>query len=523
MLEALLEKITADVTPAPCGKDPVNHPLYEAISDQRNRGGPFSGSADWKKTEELCIQFLSEVSKELGVINTLVVALTHNHGMVGLNTGLALQTEFCKKYWKDMFPVVKDKKRRIKAMRWLNERIKDLVKGDQLKVDNRETVEKAEGLIKDLHESLLELEAGKAIPSFADLKEWVQTKLIKMPKAAPKPEPAPAPAAAPAAPAAPTVAAPQPAPVAAAPAAQPMAVTGAPADDASVDEQLAVLGKIAINIHAQAPHMALAYRLLRMAKWQNAKVPSHESNGETRIPAPNEQIISSLKTMAQRQAWVDLLNRCEDLTMRIPLWLELQYYAAMAAGSLGDAYEEILDIIESETAGLFKRFPKLASLKFNNGTPLATSAAVAWLEGLGQDDGGGGGGVDESAALRSSLLKLGEAKFDEALKLAQESIDKASSPLLALKLKLEAASFALNASQGSMALAMLRGLASEIRTSQLQRLEPKWCARVWSETVKACRNVGDKANVDLENEAMMALSGLDLSLFAQLKVEEPKS
>lgn len=522
MHEAIIEKITADVSPAPCGKDPVEHPLYEAISDQRNRGGPFSGSADWPKTEHLCLEFLNEISKEMGVMNTLIVALTHNHGVPGLLAGIKAQTVFCKNYWKDMFPVVTDKKRRVKAMRWLNDRIKDLVRGDQLECKDRPVLEEMEKAIGELHNQLMEMEAGKAIPSFADLKEWVKTTLIKLPKEAPKPPPQPTPQ-----PAAPVATQPAPAqtaaPVAAptAPVAtQPIAVTQAPADDASVDEQLDVLAKIASNIRLQVPHMALAYRLMRMAKWQNAKVPPHEANGETRIPAPNEQIVNSLKTMAQRQVWMDLLNRCEDLLQRAPLWLELQYYASLAAGSLGSAYEDVAEVIEQETARLFERLPKLAELKFNDGTPLATSAAIAWLEGLSRGSGGGGGGsVDASAELRAELLKLGEAKFEQAMTLAQETIDQSESPLDALKLKLEAASFCLNTGQGRLALSMLRGLSSAVRNAGLEHWEPKWVARVWSETVKACRAVGHKDNDVLEQEALTQLAGLDLTLFAQLKAK----
>jgi len=531
MLDAILEKILAEVSPAPAGDDPSAHPLYEAISDQRNRGGPFSGSSDWKKTEALCTQFLSEVAKELGVLNTLVVALTHNHGLAGLNAGIKAQLKFCQTYWADMYPEVEQKKRRIKAMRWLNESIKTMVRGDQLVSQDRELLEDLEKSIADLHEGLTALDAGKAIPAFTDVREWVKTTLIKLPKAAPEPVPAaepvpeepaketvqqPAQAPAPT----PPQASPQPAAPSSAPS-RPMAVTQAPADDASVEEQLKVLAKIAGNIHAQTPNLPVAFRLLRMAKWAQAKMPPHEPNGETRIPVPNEQVITSLKTMAQRQAWVDLLNRCEDLTQRYPYWLDLQYYASLSAGSLGPAYDEIRQVIDGETKVLFGKFPKLTDLKFNDGTAMATSATVAWLEGLDRAGAGEGGLVDPAAELRAELLKLGEAKFTEALEIAQAAVDTAPSPLVALKLQLEAAAFALNVNQASLALSMLRGLTAQVRDAALERWEPKWAARVWAETVKACRAVGDKTDDGLEREAMSELASLDLGLLAQLKVEEP--
>ena len=520
MLEGLLEKLLAEVQPAPCGKDPSDHPLYEAISDQRNRGGPFSGAADWNKTQNLCLELLSGVAKELGVMNTLVVALANLHGVEGLCVGIEAETAFCKAYWEDMHPPKSDTKRRVKAMRWLNDRIKDIVRGDQLATTDRGLLERTEKAIADLHESMLAMDAGKAIPSLGDLKEWIQTTLIKLPKAAPPPV-----AVKPVAPA-PAAANPQPqvqAPLTVAPqqpiaAAQPLEIMQAPADDASVDEQLGVLAKIAANLFAQAPQMALAYRLLRIAKWQNAKLPPHEANGETRIPAPNEQIVTSLKTMAQRQAWMDLLNRCEDLTQRVPLWLDLQYFSAQAASSLGTGFAEVLEVVEAETAVLFKRIPKLAALKFNDGTPLASNAAVAWLEGLASKTAGGGGGtIDKATELRAELLKLGEAKFEEALTLAQKEIDGAGSPLEALKMKLEAAAFALSAGQQALALSMLKGLCQAVREAKLDAWEPKWAARVWAETVKACRALELKINDDLEAEALVRLSSLDLKLFASLK------
>ena len=534
MLEEILEKILAEVSPGPTGNDPTDHPVYEAISDQRNRGGPFSGSADWKKTQELCLKLLSEVSKELGVMNTLVVAMAHNHGLAGLNAGIKAQLKFCQTYWAGMYPEVTQKKRRVKAMRWLNDSIKTLVKGDQLETQDRALLEEVQNTIKALHEGLTALDAGSAIPSFADVREWIETTLIKLPKTAPpKPDPEPVPAPAtpaqpiPAMPAQTQVAAPAPAPappaaaVASAAPGTPLAVTQAAAGDASMDEQLAVLAKIAANIHAQAPNLPVTFRLLRMAKWAQAKLPPHEANGETRIPVPNEQIINSLKTMAQRQAWADLLHRCEDLTQRYPYWLDLQYYGSLSAGSLGAAYEEIREVIDTETRVLFGKLPKLAALKFNDGTSMATSATIGWLEGLTRSAGGDGGHEDPAAALRADLLKMGEAKFGEALQMAQEAIDAAPSPLAALKLQLEAAAFALNTNQASMALSILRSLTAQVRGAKLEQWEPKWVARVWSETVKACREVGDRANDELEKAALSALAGLDLSLLAQLKVDDP--
>jgi type VI secretion system protein VasJ len=285
-----------------------------------------------------------------------------------------------------------------------------------------------------------------------------------------------------------------------------------------------VLGKIAEAVRLADANNPLGFQLRRQAAWFFSKMPPH-NQGETMIMAPAEEVQASLRNMLGKASWPQLLERAEELMTRFPLWLELQYYAGTSAAMLGDSHQGILHTIMSETMRLDQRLPQLKTLKFNDGSPFATSAARGWVEQLAQQlAGGGGAAADGAAELRSELMKLGGNQFEQGLKVAQLAIEQAGNGREAFRLRLEAAAFCLEAKQLHWCHAFTLGLAEQIDHFQLQDWEPQLCGRVWGLQIQVARELREEGPQweTREHEAMRRLSLSHLTLAGQYP-SKPKS
>ena len=64
--------------------------------------------ADWRAMEALCIDVLSQSSKDLQVAGWLTEAWTRRHGVAGLVAGAQLMEGLCRDFWDDVHPRVED-------------------------------------------------------------------------------------------------------------------------------------------------------------------------------------------------------------------------------------------------------------------------------------------------------------------------------------------------------------------------------------------------------------------------------
>lgn len=81
--------------------------------------------ADWKRVIALCMDALSERSKDLQIACWLVEALLHSRKLPGLADGLRCLVALCEGFWQDLFPPIDDGDvaARIAPIEWLNEKL----------------------------------------------------------------------------------------------------------------------------------------------------------------------------------------------------------------------------------------------------------------------------------------------------------------------------------------------------------------------------------------------------------------
>jgi type VI secretion system protein ImpA len=85
--------------------------------------------ADWGEVIELCVDVLSERSKDLQIACWLLDALVHRSGFAGLAEGLEILVGLCDEFWPDLFPAIDDgdMAARLAPIEWINEKLPQVI------------------------------------------------------------------------------------------------------------------------------------------------------------------------------------------------------------------------------------------------------------------------------------------------------------------------------------------------------------------------------------------------------------
>lgn len=525
-LEQVKSKCLQDIPGGnPCGEDPKYDSVYEEIREEiAKMAGIGHGATDWNKVVKQSLEMLETSAKEINLMTYLVAGLAITDGAAGLVVGLETYDAFLKQYWDTMYPSKKKVKIRARSVEWLNDRLTESRSEGQMDSKDHAQVTRIVELLETLKTTVADL-FPEPPTNFRALRNGFDEHLATL---EPEPEPEPEPEGEPetegeeqAAEAAPKAEA-KPAPPKKKPtAAKPAVAVELPAleEGASLDALTEILRNIAEQVRQANATEPMAYQLLRHASWTGAQLPRHDGSMQTMIPAPAPEQIESLKNMFSKAAWADLLARTDGLLSSKPLWLDLQFYGAMACTNLGPDYQGILNVIQFETFNLIEKLPKLQELKFDDGTPFASTQCRDWLSQLGALLGGAGaGGSDPVADMKSAVMQKGVDQFGDAMTLAQDFLDHARDPRESFRMKLEMTAFCLEAKQCLWAYSLCKSLAAQIDRHHLDSWEPSLAARAWSHMVRASRELKaqDARYAEPEKEAMARLAGLSFALAGQL-------
>lgn len=85
--------------------------------------------ADWGLVIELCVDALSERSKDLQIACWLLDALVHRRGLAGLVEGLGILVALCDKFWPDLFPAIEegDLAARLAPIEWIDDKLPQVI------------------------------------------------------------------------------------------------------------------------------------------------------------------------------------------------------------------------------------------------------------------------------------------------------------------------------------------------------------------------------------------------------------
>lgn len=118
----------------PCGDWLRYSEVYQQIARMRIQEDPTLPmgewsrpllSADWEAIEQKISVILEQQSKDLNLVVWLCEAWVHRHGLVGLDQGLILLTELCRRFWPHLWPAddQEDNSPRLAPFLWLNQKL----------------------------------------------------------------------------------------------------------------------------------------------------------------------------------------------------------------------------------------------------------------------------------------------------------------------------------------------------------------------------------------------------------------
>lgn len=537
----------------PAGENARDDAAFEALSDEVSKmdvDGPTA--VDWRKVQEASEALLRDRSKDFLIAGYYAYALGREEGLRGLAVGLGVIAGIIETYWDTGFPPPRRERARVGAVDWLAERFGPSL--DDLDV----TQANADDLLATLAmaervDQLLDEKAEKTQANLGDLlrplrakrqdAEFIvdqrrQAEEAAAAAAAPPPaeaapaeaapaepdgESAPAPdaaaggdAVAPPPPPAPAPQAPQPAPAAPAAAAAPSAgsvpelpSSAGPELDRAISAFRSTLLTFARGLRTASPGDGRAFALHRVAAWLPIVDLPPEQNGETMLPPPGQDAVSSIEGLVSAGNHAEVINRCETATEDSLFWLDPHRHVANALGAMGQ--EAARAAVISQVAAFLGRFPRLVDLKFQGGTPFADDQTRLWLaetvlkaDAGGDASGGAGDDGGAAAALAEARGLAANGKQDEAAQLLTDGGRSASGGRAALLWDLAKAELCLSMGLAAAAFQMLTELEERHRAVDLEAWEPALAERLTTLRLQSVKRGG--ADEILAEEAVQRLT-----------------
>jgi len=370
----------------PAGTDISYSDDYGTLVDEiKKLSSPTSDSAiDWSRVNTLCLKILGEESKNLLVACFLTVSLFRLDGLKGCAVGVHILRDLLENFWDTLFPAKKRMKGRLNALNWWNDQLMQLTAS--LPSETWGSVERQD-FMQDL--SFIDEYIGENLPDGPILRPLIdnlshailekQTIEQVVPAAQPEQHNPGSPAVdlSPAAEQGTKVASESRLKPAKSPA---MSVVAA---DESVSPRDYFLGGIdflsiaATKFFTENPKNPTAYRMNRLAAWTQIEVLPPETNGETMLPGPDEQLLSSLNGLYQAGQWSGLLSSAESNVRQYLFWLDLSYWVATSLEQLGAADAALA--VTNDTLLYVNRVNGLENLCFQGGVPFAAAQTKKWL------------------------------------------------------------------------------------------------------------------------------------------------
>jgi len=463
---------------APAGIDAKYELSHEELrNDITALDTPTGSQLDWSTVIARGGGILENTSKDLLIASYVAYALYETKGLEGLATGFEIITQLCDKYWDEGFPPARRIRGRANALSWLLDRLEPRLPEVKLTADDAQSVELLEISVKRFTATVRD-KFEDAAPSVRPLQDTVQRLKMSVPaKAAPKPEPKPQAAAAPQA------SAPRPAPASSGGgAAMPSAsvevgdLTDAKEIKKFAKEVGGSLGKAAKSIRDASLEEPFAYHFQRLAIMAGQGLPPAD-NGQTRIPPPNERMVSDMERHLNEGNWEELIKAAETAIPTKPVWLDLHRFTAVALSNLGGKFAEAHTAVLAATAFYVKRFPELLDYSFNGGMPFASELTKEWIntEVLPAGDGGGGGGGEGAEVLSAARSLAAGGKVDEALEALTGLANGARSGRARFAAKLAMAQ-TLSGKAAPVADGIFEALGAEIEGTSLEQWDPELAA-----------------------------------------------
>jgi type VI secretion system protein VasJ len=453
-------------TASPGGISVRYDPEFEQLSAEiAKMESVTAANIDWTLVIQLSTSILKTKSKDYRAAGYLVLALFQTDKFTGLANGIQMFEGLVRNFWETGFPEKIRIRGRIGALEWLRDRLGIALSRDTRSSASDELILELEKSTHGFLSTLNEFFADQT-PSFTDFQSAIEARAKEVRSRASAAERAKEEEAR----RAEEVASGE--------------VTQVADAEKVIDECRQKLSRVALFLYKAEPTAPLAYCLSRSIAWGwLVSIPTNDS-GTTFIPPVPADAIQRCGTFAENKNWQAIVDEVEsDFFDRI-FAFDLQRWCVRAMGELGEAYAGPRQAILTELAGLVKRLPEIADLRFNDGSPFADSQTKAWIKSevtpassaAASASAGTTTVSSESSEPMEATAKakrlLADGKLQEAMGLFKEGIAKSSLSKLRFLWRLQLAKLCMEAGKLQLALPQLTSLDEDVRRFSLEEWEP---------------------------------------------------
>jgi type VI secretion system protein ImpA len=193
-----------------------------------------------------------------------------------------------------------------------------------------------------------------------------------------------------------------------------------PADRRQAIEQAAAA---ASALRKREPRSPAPYLMMRGLRWGELRY-AVESKDATMLEAPPTELRQSIKMLALKGKWKDLLEAAEAV-MCLPCsrgWLDLQRFVVEACTALGSDYDAIARALRTELRALLRDVPQILDATLLDDTPAANAETQTWLRSLIAEPEATAPPPPPGAHLNGDAETGWQKKYVDAYQLAKEAI-----------------------------------------------------------------------------------------------------
>lgn len=384
----------------PVGISVADDSLYDFIEEQMMKVGSLShGTVQWKKVEEAAITLLSEQTKDLKLLISLLQCFHHRNTSVSLTVSLFVLGDFVHKYWETCYPYA-GKKGDLPRRKFFNQ----IVQRVELAVEKLDFNQCSADQLNELHEMTLywddiaekiEFDLSATDAAIAKIRrlarEAAQRLELNKKSEAKKTTNAER----------------------TAPSSKSQSISINTDSDKTTKQALLDMANF---LEEEGDAIELVVRMRRYAVWSGIdSLPEHKNN-KSLVNAPPKDRTSEYWSLLDN-ADVDLWKRVETTLSMAPFWFGGQYLSYQIAQKLG--YTSSAQAILQETQRFLKRWPELYDFTFRSGEPLFSDECKEWLETsrlVGNNN-------VESSNVESNNVDSGHVQSDDWASYKKQAID----------------------------------------------------------------------------------------------------
>ena len=405
----------------PAGTDPSYESEFEQLQaeiDKLSMPSANRQGIDWDTVLKLSETILTTKGKHLPTAAYMAVALLKKNAIPGLADGVNLLTDVTTTYWETLFPPKNRMRGRANAIGWFRDQVQLFV--EAFTTDSAFPKDVVDRLVSGF--DTLDKFVAENVPDGPGIRELLEF-AKRLPVEAPKEEAPPAPAVGDAAQQAGQPASQAQPRVASTSQAQP----SGPTDPASSLEaclgQMVATAAVLLEADAGDPR---AYVLNRLGAWLKVDGLPPGDKGQTMIPAPDENIKSSIAQLVAGRQYEEAARRAESQVPVYLFWLDLSRLSAQALDSLGAKGAPGLEALKAQTALYVARLKGIESMSFSDATPFADAETRTWLKSIALGSGSSMEAVSTDSplgkAMESAQALASQKKFVEAVTTLQEAL-----------------------------------------------------------------------------------------------------